>query len=315
MSKPMLGIGLALAALGLGLMTLTLKPSSAAEAKPAATADKGDPEARDHDLLQQSAVAFCEAFNRGDAKAVAALWTEDGDYVDEAGQRFAGRQAIAKEYARFFASHPGTKIQTFVDSIRIPSQDMAIEDGRAILDPAPEGPPAMSRYMAVHVKVDGKWKLSTVRDTRVETPSTYSHLEHLAWLIGSWRAEQLGATMNMNCRWVANKSFIERSYSVTKAGEVLSSGVQVIGWDPSARTVRSWTFAAGCGYASGAWTPKDNGWAISTSGTAADGTPTRAVNLLTIVDADAVTWRSVDRVSGDVRLADEDEVLLRRVNQ
>lgn len=173
----------------------------------------------------------------------------------------------------------------------------------------------MSKYMAVHVKVDGKWKLSTVRDTRVETPSTYGHLEHLSWLVGSWKAEVRGATMNMDCRWVAGKSFIERNYSVTKAGEVLSSGVQIIGWDSSTRTVRSWTFAAGGGYASGAWTPRENGWAITTSGTAADGTPTRAVNLLTIIDHDAVTWRSVDRVAGQARLADEDEVLLRRVNK
>ena len=44
--------------------------------------------------LMNNAKAFVEAFEKGDAKAVAAFWAEDGDYVDLSGRRLQGRPAI-----------------------------------------------------------------------------------------------------------------------------------------------------------------------------------------------------------------------------
>jgi uncharacterized protein (TIGR02246 family) len=139
-------------------------------------ADSGSTDQRQADNLnaiRQGSRAFVAAFNQGDAKTVASLWTGDGEYIDEAGKRFAGRAAIEEEYARFFAAHPGVKIEIAIDSLRLISADAAIEDGRAILDPAPASAPAVSKYTAVHVKSGGQWLMSTVRDTRVDTPSGY----------------------------------------------------------------------------------------------------------------------------------------------
>ena len=44
--------------------------------------------------IRKSADDFVQAFNRGDAAAIAALWTVNGEYLDGAGQRFVGREAI-----------------------------------------------------------------------------------------------------------------------------------------------------------------------------------------------------------------------------
>src|SRR3954453_19419603 len=44
--------------------------------------------------IQQVAEGFVQAFHTGDAKAVAALWAPDGDYVDLSGRVFNGRKAI-----------------------------------------------------------------------------------------------------------------------------------------------------------------------------------------------------------------------------
>ena len=52
---------------------------------------------------------FTLAFNKGDAKAIAALWTGDCEYTDETGRSIQGRDAIEKEYAAFFAEHPECK--------------------------------------------------------------------------------------------------------------------------------------------------------------------------------------------------------------
>ena len=48
-------------------------------------------------VLLKNAEAFVDAFHKGDAKAVAAFWTPDGDYVDQTGKHLKGRQAIEQE--------------------------------------------------------------------------------------------------------------------------------------------------------------------------------------------------------------------------
>src|SRR5262245_39003184 len=190
-------------------------------------------------VIRQSSRAFVEAFDKGDAKAVALLWTEDGDFTDDGGRVFSGRAAIEKEYAAFFAAHPGVKLKLTIDSLKRVSPDTVIEDGRAALDHAPAGPPAVSTYMAVHVRNGSACLMSTVRDTRIETPSGYPRVQDLEWLIGKWSAEEHGAKTESICRWVANKSFVERTFKTTQPGGATSSGVQLIGWSPETGQLQS----------------------------------------------------------------------------
>lgn len=262
--------------------------------------------------IRQAAADFATAFDRGDAKAVAAHWTEDGDYVNENGQRFQGRGAIEQEYATFFAVQPGVKIHLSVDSIRLLNADTAIEDGRATIGPLPQGPPAHSRYTAVHVKRDGRWLMSTVRDSRVELTSNHHQLADLEFLIGTWQAENNGSHVEATCRWMANKNFIERTHTVREAGQAVASSMQIIGWDPLQQRVVSWTFASDGGHAVGAWTPHGTGWSVETVGVLRDGTYSAAVNILSHVDENAVSWKSVDRTKGGFRLPDMEEIVLKR---
>jgi hypothetical protein len=48
------------------------------------------------------------------------------------------------------------------------------------------GPPSRVRYTNVHVKKDGQWLLSAVRDSPSTPPSNYEHLRGLDWVIGDW---------------------------------------------------------------------------------------------------------------------------------
>lgn len=264
--------------------------------------------------IRRASEEFVAAFNRGDAPAVAALWTEDGDYTDESGRAFAGRAAIEQEYAGFFAAYSGVKIRIVIDSLRLLSHGAAIEDGRAIIEPAPAGAPATGKYTAVHVKVNGKWLMSTVRDARVETTSAYRSVEDLEWLIGTWVAEERGAKTESVCRWVANKSFVERSYTATRPDGTTASGVQLIGFNPQAGHVQSWSFTSDGGHAVGIWSPREKGWSAEVHGVLGDGTSTTAVNLLTRLDDHAYVWQSVQRAAGGVSLPDTDEVVIKRVS-
>ncbi|MFN0017258.1 MAG: YybH family protein [Pirellulaceae bacterium] len=296
--------------------TKEAKPVAAAAPAAAASSAAATPAAaaKDADLaaIRRAAVEFETAFNSGNAKAVAAHWTEDGDYTADSGQLFSGRNAIEKQYSAVLAASKGLKLKIVIDSLRLLSDSAAIEDGRAILDPAPAGSPAYSKYTAVHVKVGGKWLMSTVRDTRIETQSAYNKVNDLEFLIGTWVAEEHGAKTESVCRWVANKSFVERTYTVTHADQTKTSGVQIIGHNPQGDHVQSWNFSSDGGFAVGVWSPRENGWSAEISGISGSGLNTTAVNLLTRMDNNAYVWQSVDRTIGGQSLPDTDEVVLKR---
>jgi uncharacterized protein (TIGR02246 family) len=262
--------------------------------------------------IRAASESFIAAFNAADAKAVAALWTEQGDLTDGSGRTVTGRAAIEQAYAAFFQANPGGKIRLAIDSLKLLSDNAAIEDGRAVLDPPPAGAPATSKYTAIHVKADGKWLLSTVRDSRVEQPSAYPNVSDLEWLIGTWTAEEHGAKTESVCRWVAGKSFVERKYTLTHADGSTASGVQLIGWNPQGGHVQSWNFSADGGHAIGIWSPREAGWTAETRGVTGDGVATSAINLLTRLDDNAYVWQSVERTAGGQALPDTEEVVLKR---
>ena len=271
-----------------------------------------DESSADLAAIREASEAFVVAFNKHDAKAVAAHWTESGDYIDDSGQTFAGRDAIEKAYSDFFASNSSAQIRIVIDSLRVLGDSAAIEEGRAILDPAPPGAPAIGKYTAEHVKVDGKWLMARVRDLRIEPPSAYRNVADLEFLIGSWTAEEHGVKIESVCRWVANKSFVQRNYTVTHVDGTSISGVQIIGWNAEMGHVQSWDFSPDGGHAVGIWSPKADGWAAEIRGVTGDGVPTAAVNLLTRLDDNAYAWQSVNRTAGETGLPDTDEVVIKR---
>src|SRR5208282_1498128 len=101
------------------------------------------------------------------------------------------------------------------------------------------GSPQASRYTVVHVKQDGKWLMASEREASIELPSNFARVESLDWLVGTWKAERDGKAVHTTVRWIANKSFLERDYTIRQDGIAVSSGKQIIGWDPKAGQIRS----------------------------------------------------------------------------
>ena len=308
------------AAMTFGVYSAAKEPPRPAANAPRATGKKdGQPGNADLAALRQSAQAFRDAFNHGNAKAIAALWTKDAEYIDESGEHFQGRDAIAKEYANFFAENPAAKITILVDSLRLISDDAAIESGRAAVSPPGPGAPATSKYTAVHAKVDGKWLMAFARDTRVETPSAYNHLKDFEWLAGTWSAVEQGTydegnLVEMNCAWGPNKSTFEIHYTINEAGGLEPlSGKQIVGWDPETRRIQSWSFSSDGGRSTGVWSQQDGGWTVVTQGVLPNGTRTSAINSFARMEDDAIIWQSSQRVSGGAPLQDAEEIILRRV--
>jgi hypothetical protein len=114
------------------------------------------------------------------------------------------------------------------------------------------------------------------------------------------------------CRWIGDKSFVERKYTTTGLDGAQKTGLQIIGWNAQDDQVHSWNFSPDGSFAVGVWAPIEDGWQASVTGATADGTPTTATNRLQRLDDNAYVWQSVERSLGDTAIPDTDEVVIRR---
>src|SRR5262245_32923893 len=94
---------------GPGGPTADQAPARAAEAR-------GGERKADEDAIRKASAELTAALEKGDAKALAALWTEEGEYVADDGTTVRGRAALEAAYAKFFAKNPHAKVQATVDS-------------------------------------------------------------------------------------------------------------------------------------------------------------------------------------------------------
>jgi uncharacterized protein (TIGR02246 family) len=143
--------------------------------KPASTSDEA--------LIRRQAAEFADAFAKGDAKALAATWTENAEYQDD-NLELRGRAAIEAAFSAFFSEHPGAKIEFRIDEIRFPARDLAIEEGLSIQTNPGAELPTSTRYLAVHVREDGSWKTAIGREWAADEDK----LDDLTWIIGNWSA-------------------------------------------------------------------------------------------------------------------------------
>lgn len=284
----------------------------AARPAPAQTA-AGDP--KDKEAIAKNADGFIAAFHKGDAKALAAFWDVNGNYTDQTGRHTMGRDAIEKLFEGFFSENKGLKARIDSDNLRFVSPDVAIEDGTTSVIPANGGPPSRARYTIVHVKKDGKWLLSSVRDSAYTPPSNHEHLRGLAWAVGAWSSDpSKGDHDRLSFNWAEGHNFLISSFSLHFKNARVASATQWIGWDPSTKSIRSWIFDANGGFGDGAWTKDGNKWVAKTNSLFPDGKKMTATYTLTPGSGATLTLDITGRTVDGNALPDRKEIKLKRVN-
>jgi uncharacterized protein (TIGR02246 family) len=140
------------------LFTLIAAISSTAYAASNETGD-GVREARA--AIEAANAKFSEAFARGDAKALAAMYTIDAIVFPPDSETVRGNQAIGEFWKTTRTSGVQSAVLTTVDVGR--SGDVAYESGKVTLTIKSEGKEpttAMSKYVVVWMRQpDGSWKL------------------------------------------------------------------------------------------------------------------------------------------------------------
>lgn len=245
--------------------------------------------------------AYEAAYAKADVKALADFFADDAEYTADDGRTFSGRTAIEESIRNAFLTNKGAKLAINVDSVRILAPEVVLEKGATTVTDK-DGETSGALYSAIHVKKDGKWKISQLIETPLPEVTPHDRLTELEWLVGDWEETDKSTDLSVRSqyRWARSGNFLTRNVTVKRGDETTLEGWQIIGWDPFEETIRSWTFDDEGGFAEGRWTREGNRWLQRETGVAPDGSRTSADNTFTKLSADRFAWESDNRtLDGD----------------
>ena len=284
------------------------------------------PRLQDETAIRAAIRTYQEALERGDGTALAALWTPDGDIIDDQGEVLKGRETVGLTKAPLGGSaRPALHLHE--TSLRFLTADVAIEDGTVEVTPPGAAAPHKGHFSATWVRHEGSWKLAGLRESRIDSPQDTPRLADLGWMVGDWTiveehparesddgedspkqaaAEQpttpaAPPTIEVSVRWNANHTFLIRDMKISVAALADTSDdglppmhiTQRIGWDPLSRQIRSWVFGSDGSHGEATWTREGTAWIARTTAVLPDGTQTSTLNIYVYDGGDRCMWRSL----------------------
>ncbi len=282
----------------LASLSITLASASGALA---ATENPASGDSPEKVAVQKLDREYEAAYAKGDAAALAGFFAEDAENITEEGNVLRGRAEIEQSLSKGLKANKGAKLSIELESVRLLTPEVAVEKGLSTVT-AKDGEASTSRYTAVYVKKEGKWKISQLVESAVPATTPQEHLSELAWMIGNWEESDKNNDLKVSSQYVWSRggNFITRNVKVERAGNVTLEGWQIIGWDPIQERLRTWTFDSEGGYADGYFTRDGDRWLLRETGVTPDGSRTSADNTITKLSADRITWESNNRtLDGD----------------
>ena len=102
--------------------------------------------------------AFSDAWSKGDSKAAALFFTEDGMRVGAMGDVQHGRAELEVAYDKLLhGPFAGATVTQERGTVRILTVDLAVWEGGMTIQPAGGAPPLKGYVVQLMKKVDGRW--------------------------------------------------------------------------------------------------------------------------------------------------------------
>lgn len=239
---------------------------------------------------------YVAALRNRDVASLVSHWSEAGESINlDSGEATKGRTSIGRVFASLFEREVDADVRIDVTAVRPIRDEVAIVDGVSTLVCAGERP-ARSRFSAVLAKQNGRWLLESVREAAMPASGDAEiakPLSRLGWMLGHWestgKSDDVSST---HCFWSARNAYLVRSHVVANGasdekdlaaravsfetsagGESDREITEIIGWDPVAKSIRSWIFCSDGGFAEGTWSQDGDQVVILVDGTLADGSP------------------------------------------
>src|SRR5262249_42316135 len=157
---------------------------------------------------------FAKIYGAADGVALSELFLDDATIVDPDGNATRGKAAIAEMYATSFQEAVGLKVEPTVEEIRFLSADVARVDGRSGLSSANSAATEFTRFSALLVRREGKWRIAEIREypTAAAEVTPHERLKELEWMVGDWVDESDDNRVQSSVRWADKKSYLVRTY-------------------------------------------------------------------------------------------------------
>lgn len=280
--------------------------------------------AADTKAIQDAGQAYKAALERGDGKALAALWTPDGDIIDADGNVVKGRDTVSVLEPAAAGEAKGRRPEIAIreTKIRFVDPDVAIEDGMVEVVPPGRSAPLHGRFSATWVRHEGSWKLAALREARGDEAAGGESLAELAWMVGDWTVvdeAKPGAAarpkIEVSTRWNPTRTYLLRDMKITPPGAAADAAIQVtqrIGWDPLSKSIRSWVFSSDGGHGEAVWSRDDGSWVARTTAVLPDGSQTSSLNIYSYDGKDRCVWRSLPTHVGGEHMPQVNLTLVRK---
>lgn len=275
---------------------------------------RADKPSSEESVSRKLSEALVNAYKLADAKAFAAVFSADGEYIDDKGIVFHGRKAIEDEFAAFFKEMPGTTIEMELNATRSIAKGVIASDGVTRFKQSAMSQPVPGNCHVVCVQDGENWQIASLHedDASSKTVSHRDHVSQLDWLIGDWIGEGPRSHVHFSCRWDDSGNFLLRDFSVQIANEKAVSGTQRIGFDPSTGHLKTWIFDSAGGFSEGYFNQNGKAWILKTSGVTREGKIASTTVSINPVDKSRITMETIDRVVGGVRVADIEKLTIVR---
>jgi uncharacterized protein (TIGR02246 family) len=122
----------------------------------------------DEASVTKTIMDFADAWNHHDAKAMAALHTEDVNFINIFGQWWKGRSEVEEGLRRGHSvAFAKSKMTVNIEQVRLLAPNVAIAHGTMELVDAPPETLGRCHSSRVLMKVDGRWLISSFQNTLI----------------------------------------------------------------------------------------------------------------------------------------------------
>lgn len=265
--------------------------------------------------IEAAVESYVAAFNERDVQKLASHWSPEGVYTSRTtGEQVIGREAIQAELAVMLSSDEVPTLAVATESIEFISPNVALERGIATVTDE-DKQVSETKYSVVYVKHNGKWLIDHVNEVELSlSASQYEHLQGLEPIVGEWLHDGEAYTVEVACRWTKNQNYLSRTFKLInkESGEVESTGLQMIGWDPKAKEIHSWLFDSDGGFVSGTWSERDGTWVVASVATLPDGGSGSFTTILRPFEDGSLGWQKINQVVDGQLLPNIDEIVFVR---
>ncbi len=254
-------------------------------------------EKNEEGIISNGVGKYAEAFNAHDTNAIGEMWTDDGSYVNmTTNETYEGKQAIKDYYTKLFNEDGAEKIKTDISTTYSLSDIEAVAKGLAIIT-FKDGTEKKEAFVAQFIQSNGKWLLQNVSINDLEPPlSHFEKLKDLDWLVGDWIDDDDNIDVDYSYAWDQYKNFLTQNFALSVLDQEVLTGIQIIGWDPTQESVKSWIFDSDGGFGEATWDKQDDTWYATVKFTLPQGGVGSAMHVYKKIDDNLYTFSSENRV-------------------